>query len=121
LDDLGLVPALNALAASYTHSGLSVTVLTAEPFPILPAAYEVAIYRIAQEALTNVARHAQARHCFVRLRFETDLSLEIEDDGVGVPPNRTSGVGLNSMRERGRSWAEPVSFTGCLITGHRSR
>ncbi len=64
---------------------------------------EVAAYRIAQEALTNVARHAGARHCTVRLALDEPagaLHLEIGDDGRGIAPARGRGVGLASMRER---------------------
>ncbi len=120
LDDLGLIPALNALAASYNHAGLSVRVQTADDLPVLPAAYEVAVYRIAQEGLTNVARHARARQCTLRLRFDTDLCLDIEDDGTGIPPDRISGVGLNSMRERaeelgGTCFVRPLPNHGTLV------
>jgi two-component system NarL family sensor kinase len=69
----------------------------------LPAAVEVAAYRIVQESLTNVARHARARTC--RVRFSVDraggvLELEVTDDGVGMPEGHRAGVGLSSMRER---------------------
>jgi signal transduction histidine kinase len=61
----------------------------------------VALYRIAQEALTNVVRHAQAKSCVVRLAVKEEyVALEISDDGVGIPKERTAGVGLSSMRER---------------------
>jgi signal transduction histidine kinase len=69
----------------------------------LPAAVEVACYRIAQEALTNVARHSHAEICRVRLSVDRDagmLEVEITDDGVGIPEERVAGVGLSSMRER---------------------
>jgi two-component system, NarL family, sensor kinase len=71
--------------------------------PPLPAAVEVAAYRIAQEALTNVARHANAKTCHVRLsvdRVGGALELEVSDDGVGMTEGRRTGVGLSSMRER---------------------
>jgi len=66
----------------------------------LPAAVEVAVYRITQEALTNVARHAQAHSCVVHLAVNEEVGLEIVDDGVGIPEERGAGVGLASMRER---------------------
>jgi signal transduction histidine kinase len=74
-----------------------------EELPPLPAAVEVACYRIVQESLTNVARHAHAETCRVRLYVDRDagmLEVEITDDGMGIPEERVAGVGLSSMRER---------------------
>jgi signal transduction histidine kinase len=71
--------------------------------PPLPAAVEVAAYRIVQEAMTNVMRHAQASECVVRLALDETvetLHLEISDDGRGLPPECGRGVGVASMRER---------------------
>ncbi len=113
LDDLGLVPALRETAAQYGHNGLNVSVETRDDLPPLPAAVEVAAYHIAQEAMTNVVRHAGARSCAVRLELEESaglLRLEIEDDGRGIGEDRGSGVGLFSMRER----AEELSGT-CVV------
>src|SRR5215211_5168498 len=102
LDDLGLTEALRRLAERYGSEGeqLRVSVEAREDLPNLPAAVEVAVYRITQEALTNVARHARARSCVVRLVVNDDVALEIVDDGVGIPAERSAGVGLSSMRER---------------------
>jgi signal transduction histidine kinase len=102
LDDLGLLEALRRLAEHYGSEDeqLSVTVEAPEDLPNLPAAVEVAVYRITQEALTNVARHARAKRCVVRLAVNDDVGLEIIDDGVGIPKERGAGVGLSSMRER---------------------
>jgi len=115
LDDLGLVPGLNSLAASFSQSGVSISVQAASNLPEMPAAYEVAIYRIVQEALTNVVKHAQARSCAVRLAWDESICLNIEDDGIGIPANHTSGVGFNSMRER----AEELGGT-CIITANKA-
>ena len=68
--------------------------------PPLPAAVEAAAYRIVQEALTNVVRHAQADHCVVRLRLNNGLQIEVVDDGQGIRENHRAGMGLVSMRER---------------------
>jgi signal transduction histidine kinase len=71
--------------------------------PPLSAAMEVACYRIAQEAITNVSRHAKASHCRVNLTVDESrgtLLLEVTDDGVGMPDDRLAGVGMTSMRER---------------------
>jgi signal transduction histidine kinase len=102
LDDLGLVEALRQLAERYGSKDgpLRVVVDAPEGLPHLPAAVEVAVYRIAQEALTNVARHARATTCVVRLAVNDDVTLEVVDDGVGIPAGRNAGVGLSSMHER---------------------
>jgi signal transduction histidine kinase len=101
LDDLGLVGAIEAQARKISQpDGLQVMV-QADALPPLPAAVEVAAYRIAQEALTNVARHARAKHCLLALKVESgDLRLEIGDDGRGMPATVQAGVGMASMRER---------------------
>ncbi len=102
LDDLGLVEALRRLAERYGSEDdqLRVLVESPEDIPDLPAAVEVAAYRIVQEALTNVARHARAQTCVVRLGVNDDVTLEIVDDGVGIPAELSAGVGLSSMHER---------------------
>jgi signal transduction histidine kinase len=66
----------------------------------MSAALEVAIYRIASEALLNVVRHAQARTCTIRLDVCDQVRLEVIDDGIGMTSARHAGVGLRSMRER---------------------
>jgi hypothetical protein len=71
----------------------------AEPLPALPAALEVAAYRIATEALTNVLRHARATSAVLRLRCTTNLEIEITDDGPLSGP-WLPGVGLQAMQER---------------------
>ncbi|MDP8939641.1 MAG: sensor histidine kinase, partial [Actinomycetota bacterium] len=103
LDELGLVSALRETAAQYGHSGLSISVDAPESLPLLPAAVEVAAYRIAQEAATNVARHAGARNCVVRISLDGEaevMRLEVVDDGRGIRQGSGVGVGLASMRER---------------------
>ena len=117
LDDLGLIPSIRQQAQSQGMVDLSVGTNTDESWentlvfsmeapeelPPLPAAVEVACYRIAQEALTNVARHARAKSCRVRISVNRGagmLEVEITDDGVGIPGTRAAGVGLSSMRER---------------------
>jgi signal transduction histidine kinase len=70
--------------------------------PPLPAAAEVAVYRIVQEALTNVVRHSGARTCTVHLAVDADaVTVTVDDDGVGLAAGTGSaGVGTASMRER---------------------
>ncbi|WP_186762890.1 sensor histidine kinase [Lentzea tibetensis] len=97
--DQGLVLALRQEAARFTGPGLSV-VVDADELTGLPAAVEVAAYRIAAEALTNTARHSGAASCRITVRRNSNLELEIVDDGSGVAADATPGVGLGSMRER---------------------
>jgi signal transduction histidine kinase len=101
LDELGLLSALREQVAHYQHQGLAVTFDTPSSLPPLPAAVEVAVYRIAQEALTNVARHAEAQCSLLRLSINHDtLYLDIADDGKGIPVSHKIGVGLHAMHER---------------------
>lgn len=101
LDELGLVGALKEQIASYNQAqGLQITFEAPDNPPPLPAAVEVAAYRIALEAMTNVSRHAGAQHCSVRLSLNNDLCLEVVDDGQGLASGARAGVGLTSMRER---------------------
>jgi signal transduction histidine kinase len=120
LDELGLVPALRAYAAQYNQNGLAIAIEASDELPVLPAAQEVAVYRITLEALTNVARHAGATACHVRLMLNEALCLEITDDGCGLPAERRIGVGLNSMRERaaelgGDFLIEPAATGGTRV------
>jgi len=103
LDELGLVGALSETAGQYGRGDLRVSVETPEELPLLPAAVEVACYRIAQEAMTNVVRHAEASNCWIRIALDEEadvLHLEVEDDGRGIGANVKAGVGMSSMRER---------------------
>ena len=103
LDDLGLLGAIGETAAQYSNNGLRISVEEPGRLPPLPAAVEVAAYRIVQEALANVVHHAEASECVIRLALDEahrTLRLEVRDDGYGLPPERGRGVGLASMRER---------------------
>jgi two-component system NarL family sensor kinase len=100
LDDRGLTGALTQLAEGLSTDGVAVTV-AAEDLDDLPAAVEVAAYRIAAEALTNVVRHAGATHAVARLtRDPAALLVEVVDDGRGIDPAAQAGVGMVSLRER---------------------
>jgi two-component system NarL family sensor kinase len=101
LDQLGLVSALRQHAASHNgHQELRITIDAPAQLPPLPAAVEVAAYRIALEAMTNVTRHAGAQTCTIRLWIEDGLQLEVSDDGRGLPSPIDAGMGLISMQER---------------------
>jgi signal transduction histidine kinase len=101
LDDVGLLGAVRQQAERLRTPGLTVSVDGGPGLDGLPAAVEVAAYRIASEALTNVARHAAARDCKVRIEAGSGrLVLEVIDDGVGIDPGVPAGVGLVSLRER---------------------
>ena len=103
LDELGLVGALQQRAdqLSWRADGATVRVRLDVPpeVPPLPAAVEVAAYRIATEALTNIARHSQADCAVVRLRYDDRLEVSISDDGPTSGP-WSPGVGLQAMHQR---------------------
>jgi signal transduction histidine kinase len=122
LDELGLVSALRELTLQYSEQ-VAISLDAPDGLPELSAAVEVAIYRIAQEALTNAVRHAQALRCELTLVLDEEsgvLTLSIQDDGCGLPPSRGVGVGLVSMRERaeelGGTWSiAPVESGGTRV------
>jgi signal transduction histidine kinase len=102
LDELGLLGALRRRADQLSRradgTAVTVEVLAPEQLPTLPAAVEVAAYRIATEALTNVARHARASRAALTLRCGAELEVEVTDDGLAH--GWTAGVGLRGMAER---------------------
>lgn len=101
LEELGLKGAIVDKAQQLEHTGgLSIEVDIPQDLPSLSAAAEVAIYRICVEALTNVSRHSKATQCTVRLTHNHVVSVEICDNGQGLPRDFRRGVGMNSMRER---------------------
>ena len=100
LDELGIIPAIREQAQQFSTGGLQVLVDAPEEMPPLPAAVEVAVYRIVLEALTNVGRHAHAHQCRIFIGVEDQVNIEVADDGIGLPASHRSGVGIASMRER---------------------
>jgi signal transduction histidine kinase len=103
LDELGLAGSLRE-EVGRLHCEAPALVVTLEVpatgLADLPAALEVACYRIVTEALTNVARHAHATRCSVLIQLDRGLGVEVRDDGVGLPEGWRAGVGIASMRER---------------------
>jgi two-component system sensor histidine kinase UhpB len=103
LDDLGLINALIALTSrADRQSGIRIERRFAA-LPPLPTELELVIYRVAQEALTNVLRHAQASHCQIELdAHDGAVELRVIDDGAGMPSQRQSveTIGIEGMRER---------------------
>ena len=117
LEDLGLVAALEgAVAAFRERSGVAATLRIEGEGPTVAGSLAMAVYRIAQEALTNVARHAEAGRVEVRLRHDAArLTLEIEDDGKGLPAHADAGphsFGIIGMRERVRAFAGDLHLGG---------
>jgi two-component system, NarL family, sensor kinase len=103
LDELGLFGALGQQVDRFARQGLSVTLHAPPALPVLPAAVEVAAYRILTEALTNIARHAHAHQATITVAVDGELRLEVQDDGAASTANGDSwrpGVGLMSMAER---------------------
>jgi signal transduction histidine kinase len=122
LDDLGLAGAVRQQAERLLVPRTEVTVEAGPAAEDLPAAVEVAAYRIASEALANVARHASATTCRVELARGDDGSLvvSVTDDGVGIEAGAPAGVGLVSLRERaeelgGRCSVECPADGGTLV------
>jgi signal transduction histidine kinase len=113
LDELGLAGAC-AQAADRLTAGteLTASVLAPENMPALPAAVEVAAYRIVVEAVTNTVRHARARYCQVSMSYRDDaLAITVTDDGTGLRATETHGHGLAIMRERAEELGGTATIT----------
>lgn len=124
LDVLGLVGALRQQAARFALSPVALDVEVEAPGDLhgLPAAVEVAAYRICQEALENVRKHAHARNCTVSLAVDDGhLQLEVSDDGVGLAAGNGTGIGLVAMRERAAELGGTLSVASSAGTGTRLR
>ncbi|KJF15741.1 sensor histidine kinase [Acidithrix ferrooxidans] len=122
LDDLGLIAALNSLASSIRTPTVDVN-LPEDYSVTMASTVETAIYRIVQEALSNIQRHASAQFASLAVHVNADadeLIVAISDDGIGFDPdNITRGIGLDGMRER----AELVGATLDVTSrrGHGAR
>lgn len=121
LDELGLVGAIRQHAGNLSGGAAVFDVTSTPTNPVLPAAVEVALWRIATEAMTNVVRHARAGRCWVALDVSTGSMalLEVADDGMGIH-QAGRGVGLTAAHERaaelgGRFTVETRPSGGTLV------
>jgi signal transduction histidine kinase len=128
LDDLGLIPAMQSYVASFEQrTQIHVTLESPSDDTRLPRPLEVTLYRVLQEALTNVARHAHAQHVIVRLHAGSDaVRLQISDDGCGFDaarllhsPPAGHGMGVIGMRERVATYNGLFSIDSRPGTGTR--
>jgi two-component system NarL family sensor kinase len=121
--DAGLEAALRQECGRFDGAGLMVRLTVGGSLADLPAAFEVATYRVVGEALANVVRHSGASTCQVSVRRGLGLSIEIVDDGAGFDDGVRRGVGLDSMRERvvelgGDCTVERVAPHGTAVRAH---
>ncbi|GLV54514.1 hypothetical protein KDH_13610 [Dictyobacter sp. S3.2.2.5] len=120
LDEWGLPGALREQVAQYQLNNVQVVVEVNEPLPPLPAAVEVAAYRIAMEALSNVIRHAQASFCTIHLSIcDQALLVEVQDNGQGLPQKYRAGVGIHAMHERAAEIGGTCAITPIATGGIR--
>jgi len=118
LDDLGLVVAIRNRIHGAQADDLDVRVSGDSLPDELPAAVDIAVLRIVQEAVENTRRHAGAQRCDVRLASDGDvLTVSIDDDGQGFPIGRGSGLGLESIRERSRELGGTSEFSRSSLGG----
>ena len=121
LDDLGLIPALRALVEDFgERTRIQVALETPERLNGLAPEAEVAVYRVVQEALTNVARHAAARSAAVRLEEAPNaVRVVVEDDGRGIAGEPAANLGLLGMRERVTALGGTLEIAGSPGEGLR--
>lgn len=112
LDELGLTAAISQVAQRLTAGTPTRIDMRVDQLPPLPAALEVAAFRIVTEAVNNVVRHAEAANCVVRISAEPGmLRLEVGDDGRGLDTSASTGHGLSTMRERAEELRGRLSVT----------
>jgi len=124
LDELGLSDAIGVHIQQLTGHSPTSFLFHVQPGALdsLPAAVEVAVYRLVQEGLNNVLRHAYASKCTVECRqVDGQLTLTNHDDGRGIPVEARGSVGILSMRERveelgGKLSITPAEPVGTLLT-----
>jgi signal transduction histidine kinase len=135
LDDYGLLSALRWLAGQWqSRTRIPVEINGDDPGRALPADAAIALFRIAQEALSNIARHSQATHVWIDIKLCDDAgtraaTVSIRDNGAGfdgatlTPPDGVSGWGMGTMRERARSAGGQLDVSsapgrGTCVTAH---
>jgi two-component system, NarL family, sensor histidine kinase UhpB len=126
LDDLGLVAASEWLVQNFTkRTGVACDLDIGEGDLDLPDPYSTAVFRVLQESLTNIARHAQATEVSVSLvRDDAGITLAIEDDGVGFAPSsqrKPNSFGLLGLRERAQLLGGEISIDSAPGKGTRVR
>jgi signal transduction histidine kinase len=119
--DNGLEAALRAECRRFDGATLCVELRVQENLDGLPAAIDVATYRIVGEALTNVSRHAMARTCQITVSRLDALTVQIVDDGIGIAAHDSRGVGLDSMRERAAELGGDFFVTEAIPSGTNIR
>jgi len=110
LDQLGLTAAVMEFAHRL-DGVVQVHLELPRPDATLPAAVEVAIYRIVTEALTNVVRHAAATRCWLRIDAGEAVDIEVVDDGIGIRAGAPRGIGLTAMHERAAELGGTVTLS----------
>jgi two-component system NarL family sensor kinase len=116
LDQLGLIGAVAEFARRFGDD-IDISVELPPANVELPAAVEVAVYRIVTEALTNVVRHAHAARCWLSISAGATVEIDVVDDGVGIDERGDHGVGLTAMRERVDLLGGDVRFVRDVLTG----
>jgi signal transduction histidine kinase len=127
LDDLGLVKAVRRLVDDFSaRTGIDVSYVHKDPVGALPSDLTICVYRVLQESLSNISRHAEASHVEVELICEEDLvALTVRDDGIGFEPDALSKsggrLGLLSMKERVRLAKGQMDIESTLSRGTQIR
>ncbi len=113
VEQAGLIDALRRRAtAAMDASGITIDLSVAADLPGLPDATVAAVYRIVDEATTNVLRHAGATRCVIRISAGAELTIEVHDNGRGWAGPRPGGIGLTSMRRRAEQLGGTFTATG---------
>jgi PAS domain S-box-containing protein len=117
LDDLGLIPAMEWYIGEFMHrSDIKCRTKLPENEPVLESSLKITVYRILQEALTNIARHAGATEALITLWFEkAQIKLKVEDNGRGITSKELANnqsLGLLGLQERARQKCGSVEVTG---------